>query len=61
MSDESAVIFQHVPRAAARRAIRTQRRAGELTGPHRLRAMGVDVTGDEGDEEAPICLSCQRI
>lgn len=52
VSDESAVIFQHVPRRAARRAIRTLRRNGELPAPRRLRLFGVDVTGDEGDVEA---------
>ncbi len=52
VSEESAVIFQHVPRSAARRALRTSRRTGELTVPHRLQAIGVDVIGDEGDVEA---------
>lgn len=61
VSDESAVIFQHVPRSAARRALHTLRRTGALTVPHRLRAIGVDLMGDEGDVEAPICLIRQRI
>jgi hypothetical protein len=52
VSDESAVLFQHVPRSAVLRAVRIMRRNGELPTPSRLRPFGVAKPGNEVDVES---------
>lgn len=52
VSDESAVIFQHVPTDAVRRAVRTMRRDGDLPTPSRLHPFGVAIPSDHADGES---------
>lgn len=52
VSDEIAVVFQHVPAAAVRRAVRAMRRDAGLAVPHVLAHYGVTEVAPYADDEA---------
>ncbi|MBS1690958.1 MAG: hypothetical protein JST91_01815 [Actinobacteria bacterium] len=49
--DESAVVFQHAPAGAVRRAVRAMRRDGVLPTPSSLLHLGVQSVADHADAE----------